>query len=103
MSVGLRTRAREKLREWLLGEEPPFRYDPALTEIVRSPEGRKLYEIDQKLPVFVRPKLALSERRLLRCYRLIADGEQCGLLLYRKAEGALFCYEHGETRRPSSP
>ena len=99
MTVGLRVRAREKLREWLLGEEPPFRYSPRLDEVVRSPEMRTLYEIDQRLPEEARPVLAVSERHLLRCYRVVEGGGQCGLLLFRKPDGVLFCYEHGETRR----
>jgi hypothetical protein len=31
--------------------------------------------------------------------RVLEGGGQCGLLLFRSPQGALFCYEHGETRR----
>ena len=97
MTVGLRVRAREKLREWLLGRSHHSN-SPRMDEIVRSPEMRTLYEIDQRLPEDVRPVLAITNRHVLRCYRLV-EGKQCGLLLYRKPGGALFCYEHGDTRR----
>ena len=95
----VRTKVREKLREWLLGEEPPFRYTPGLDEVARSPEGIALYRIDQKMPGDMRPVLAVSERHLLRCYRVLEGGGQCGLLLFRNSGGALFCYEHGQTRK----
>lgn len=89
---------KEKLNEWLFGEEPPFRYTPRTTEIARSPEGKRLWRIDRKLPLGIRPTVAFSERRVLRCYRIGDDGDQCGMVLHVTADGVKFCYDHGPAR-----